>query len=127
MVFPETLNTGVERHGGRTLHKICILSELQTEEWRETGVRPDCRTHRHMNQKRAEWMLRNNPASLIEPAGVDAVTLKQGRRMAKVYVGRGPLGGPGMPVVQLVVGAAAHVIGGKCWCGQSHSRQKGKL
>jgi hypothetical protein len=90
---------------------ICVLTEEESDAWDNSGIRPDCRTHRHASLATAmRWHdhPKMNDVEKVRWAGRNALMVerKESRIWRTVYVGQGENGGPGMPVRQLVNGPA---------------------
>ena len=104
---------------------ICVLTEEESDRWKSTGIRPDCRTHRHASLSTAiRWhdYPKFNDLVKVAWAGRNAIMVE--RKESRIL--RTMLSG-GVPVVQLIPGPKIHVFGIKCWCGSTHNRTSGGI
>lgn len=86
--------------------KICVLGDDEATAWIGSTTRPGCGDHQHTSAARALWMIKNNEETVIRWAGKHAIWMSEVRYLTTVYVDCGELGGPGMPVMQVVPMAA---------------------
>jgi hypothetical protein len=102
------MSQAVQAGNGR--RSLCVLTQRLCDAWQSTGIRPDCTTHQHVPVYVAlRWIdyPRENGFLRVQWAGRDAVLAveKEAPTTWKtVYFGRGELGGPGCPGLQMVPG-----------------------
>lgn len=77
---------------GPAMNKICMLSPFDAEELRERNTRPDCRDHRHCNERKAAELVSSGRARVIGssiPSGRIGMAPDEFPRPVKSSDGRG--------------------------------------
>ncbi len=90
-------------------HKVCVLSQVEIDQWTVAGIAPSCTDHRHVKLVDAKQMSHHGDFSpYSEPiarfVGPHHILMNAAWTWQAAASGRWPVGGPELRTMQLVEG-----------------------